>query len=172
MNKDDVKIGSPCTADWSEMGGDQSRRFCDQCDKSVHNLSALTEPEAKTLLKEPKICVRYTTNKAGDINFQPTSRRALLRRGAMMAGALTISLPAAAAMMTAEDASCDKPGLLTRLWRSVFSSEPEPMMGEPAVIIHPPGAMALPEPELELELELLGEPEFTEEMLGNMLEVE
>ncbi|MFT4975720.1 MAG: hypothetical protein ACI8S6_001613 [Myxococcota bacterium] len=143
MRRDDIPIPEPCTADWSAMTGDEGRRFCGQCSKHVHNLSAMTEPEAEAVLKKPEVCVRYSHRTDGQIRFQPTSRRALLGRGAMLAGALSVSLPAAAAMMVADETACEKPGLLSRLWTAVFGPSEETMVTgqliapiEPEEVVH------------------------------------
>ena len=151
MRSDALKIPSPCSADWSTMAGDDRKRFCTQCQKHVHDLSAMTEPQARAVLAQPRVCVRYTARADGQVQFRPASRRALLQRGALAAGLLAVSLPAAAAMSTAEPAatSCSpQPGLLARLWSALTGTPatspapeagqvvmmgdvPEPMLAEP-----------------------------------------
>jgi hypothetical protein len=66
-----VAINDPCPADWRGMSGDNKRRFCGQCKKHVHNLSEMTEAEAKRLLCAKKdLCVRYVAKEDGDVGFQ------------------------------------------------------------------------------------------------------
>lgn len=36
---DNIHIASPCSADWSEMYGDNRKRFCGDCKLNVYNLS-------------------------------------------------------------------------------------------------------------------------------------
>jgi hypothetical protein len=36
-----IVIQNPCAANWDEMDGDQTVRFCGQCKKNVHNLTAM-----------------------------------------------------------------------------------------------------------------------------------
>jgi len=36
-----IVIRNPCAANWDDMHGDQTVRFCRQCKKNVHNLSAM-----------------------------------------------------------------------------------------------------------------------------------
>lgn len=144
MRQEDIHIPTPCEADWSAMTGDDRKRFCGKCQKHVHNLSAMTEPQAQKVLAEPEVCVRYTPTQDGGVRFQPTSRRTLLRRSVAAAGLMAASLPAAAAMSTStEGASCESPGLLTWLWNSIFGETQvvqggaltvEPLMGEPMPI--------------------------------------
>ena len=45
-----VEISEPCRADWDAMPGNDRKRFCNVCQKHVHNLSALSAPEAAGLL--------------------------------------------------------------------------------------------------------------------------
>jgi len=48
---DDVRIASPCRANWDEMIGDDRVRFCGQCTKNVYNLCALSREDAEALLR-------------------------------------------------------------------------------------------------------------------------
>lgn len=59
MSLDDLRIASPCTMKFSEMKGDERRRFCSQCKLNVFNLSALTRAEATALVTtaEGRTCV-------------------------------------------------------------------------------------------------------------------
>jgi hypothetical protein len=56
-----VKVEEPCAAAWDAMRGDQRARFCQRCNLSVHNLSAMSNEEAKQLLDRShgRLCVRY-----------------------------------------------------------------------------------------------------------------
>ena len=38
---DQIKIASPCSADWERMEGTDRVRFCAECKKNVFNLSAI-----------------------------------------------------------------------------------------------------------------------------------
>lgn len=44
------KIASPCSKHWSELKGDSKKRFCDLCNKSVHNVCNISRAERKVLL--------------------------------------------------------------------------------------------------------------------------
>jgi hypothetical protein len=66
-----VRVASPCSADWDEMravDGDRVR-FCAGCRKRVYNLSALGQAEAEGLLRahEGHLCVRYFRRADGTI---------------------------------------------------------------------------------------------------------
>ncbi len=102
---DDVRVASPCPADWDAMAGTDQARFCDQCHKNVYNLSALTRAEAEALVleKEGHLCVRYYARADGTVLTQdcPVGLRAVRARVAR-------KLSYAAALLLAG---------LTGLWR-------------------------------------------------------
>ena len=56
-----IKIASPCSADWNEMYGDDRKRFCGDCKLNVYNLSGMTKDEAESLIMnaEGRLCVRF-----------------------------------------------------------------------------------------------------------------
>jgi hypothetical protein len=62
-----ARIDRPCPMRWSELRGGARRRYCDYCHKDVHNLSALTESQARELLtrREGELCCRYVRDEAG-----------------------------------------------------------------------------------------------------------
>jgi hypothetical protein len=70
---DDVRIASPCPANWDEMIGDDRVRFCGQCTKNVYNLSALPRGEAEALFHAAEsrqgegICVRLYRRADGTV---------------------------------------------------------------------------------------------------------
>ena len=66
---DNLRVASPCTADWTKMTGDERARHCGDCKKTVYNLSGLTRDEAEALLieKNGDLCVRYYQRKDGTI---------------------------------------------------------------------------------------------------------
>jgi hypothetical protein len=47
---DRLQIASPCSARWEDMTGDERTRHCGQCNLAVHNISAMTRPEAEAFL--------------------------------------------------------------------------------------------------------------------------
>ena len=66
---EDVRVASPCRADWNMMQGDDRVRFCQSCAKNVYNLSSLSKFDAEKLIaeKEGKLCVRYYQREDGTI---------------------------------------------------------------------------------------------------------
>ncbi|NJM53994.1 MAG: hypothetical protein HC846_11765 [Blastocatellia bacterium] len=96
MNKftnplNNIKIASPCSADWNEMIGNDQKRFCGSCQKNVYNLSEMTKDEAENLLidSEGRLCVRFYKRADGTILTQdcPVGWAAFKRRVSKTAAA-------------------------------------------------------------------------------------
>ena len=74
------RITKPCTADWDQMRGDDQRRFCEHCQKHVHNVSAMSQRERADFAKasnEPA-CVTYyqrPDGKVANLSFLASLRR-------------------------------------------------------------------------------------------------
>jgi len=63
-----LRILTPCQADWNEMTGDDREKFCAQCQKNVHDVSAMTRAEASALLAAGNpICVRFYRDADGNV---------------------------------------------------------------------------------------------------------
>src|SRR5689334_4619149 len=69
---ENVRIATPCSADWSQMAGDDRVRFCGGCEKNVYNLSAMTRAEAEALVRERegRLCVRMYQRADGTVLTQ------------------------------------------------------------------------------------------------------
>ncbi|MBX7220902.1 MAG: carboxypeptidase-like regulatory domain-containing protein [Blastocatellia bacterium] len=97
-----LRVIAPCTENWETMTGDTRQRFCAECGKQVHNLSALTPSEARSVLVQNPVgvCTRFERDEAGEILFQPEAssqrlftRRALSVAAGVMGTALSLSSP-------------------------------------------------------------------------------
>ncbi len=95
---DRVDIPSPCSADWDKMKGNDVVRFCDHCNFSVHDLSAMTRTKANKLVLKSKgrLCVRYTKTDKGAIQHATQkvyqiSRRASRIAAGVFSAALSLS---------------------------------------------------------------------------------
>lgn len=88
---EDVKVASPCPADWEKMVGDERVRYCGQCSLHVYNLSGMTKREAEGLVAnaEGRLCVRYYMRADGSILTRncPVGLRALKQRVSRIASA-------------------------------------------------------------------------------------
>lgn len=101
----DVSIDNPCRVDWSSMTKrEASRRFCGECKKHVHDLSAMTENEARALLSGPTtegLCVRTFTDARGELVFRPDVPVSRLFRSATSVAALRAMAVVAPLSLTA-----------------------------------------------------------------------
>jgi hypothetical protein len=66
---DNIRVATPCSADWNEMIGDERVRHCMRCNKDVFNLSQMTRDDAEQLLREKQgnLCARYFQRADGTI---------------------------------------------------------------------------------------------------------
>jgi hypothetical protein len=89
---DNIRIASPCSADWEQMKGDDHVRHCDACNLNVYNLSAFTEAEIRALVAKRKgrLCGRIYQRRDGTVLTQncPVGLRAVTRRISRIAGAV------------------------------------------------------------------------------------
>src|SRR5690349_19516124 len=106
MHRSHLQVRSSCGESWAEMHGGVRRRFCEACQHHVVNLSALTEKEALEIVgraaAEPseRLCVRYESDREGQILFraEPGAASASLR-GRVAAGAMAALTRAAAPLI-------------------------------------------------------------------------
>ena len=100
---DNIRVATPCRADWNDMVGDDRVRACAQCDKQVFQLSGMTRAEAEALIVEKNgdLCVRYYQRADGTILLADCSvggaaarRRKLIAAGAaaLFAGGVALAL--------------------------------------------------------------------------------
>ncbi|HEY2744385.1 MAG TPA: hypothetical protein VGL86_07175 [Polyangia bacterium] len=66
---ENIRIATPCSADWDDMQGDARVRFCGKCEKNVYNLSAMTREAGEALVreKEGRLCVRMYQRQDGTV---------------------------------------------------------------------------------------------------------
>jgi hypothetical protein len=88
---ENIKVATPCSAEWAKMSGDERTRHCGDCKKNVYNLSEMTRDEAEALLvaKEGRLCVRYFQRADGTILLKDcvVGVRRKRRRRVIVAGA-------------------------------------------------------------------------------------
>lgn len=78
MRSQDIEIPEPCHADWDAMRPEQRGKFCFDCQKSVHDLSSMTEDEAREFLRANAcndICISFEHDEDGALHFQPAPPR-------------------------------------------------------------------------------------------------
>lgn len=72
MKREELPVKFPCHVDWRRMTPVEGGRFCGDCRKTVRDLSALTEEEAKALLRAARpgeLCMRARVDAEGEIVF-------------------------------------------------------------------------------------------------------
>jgi hypothetical protein len=75
MDRSELFVRKPCHANWERMRRLEDKRYCDVCDKYVHDVSAMSAEEARVLLAQPRdkgLCVRYLYDDAGNVVFRPS----------------------------------------------------------------------------------------------------
>lgn len=78
MRSKDIEIPEPCHADWDTMRPESRGKFCFDCRKKVHDLSAMTQQEAKGFLERTAcedICISYEHDEQGNLVFQAPQPR-------------------------------------------------------------------------------------------------
>ena len=96
---DQVRIASPCSANWNEMYGNERKRYCSECKLNVYNLSEMTQREAENFLinSEGRVCLRIFRRSDGTVLTQdcPVGWQALKKkvsRAATAVFALTMGI--------------------------------------------------------------------------------
>jgi hypothetical protein len=70
---DNVQLAFECPLRWEKLAGGDRKRFCSTCERHVHNLSAMTRPEASAFLRNNRapICVRVEVDAHGRAIHRP-----------------------------------------------------------------------------------------------------
>jgi hypothetical protein len=102
---ENLRVASPCRADWAKMAGDERMRHCGDCKKDVFNVSEMTRDEAQALLVERtgSLCVRYFQRHDGTILLADCTvgqKRARRRKLVVIAGAAAMLAGGAAVALT------------------------------------------------------------------------
>jgi hypothetical protein len=97
-----LAIDNPCHVDWARMTHrEASKRFCGDCRKHVHDLSSMSLPDARALLKSKateELCIRYFVDSRGEPVFKPDVPAHRLRRAVVVAIAVAAPLSLTACM--------------------------------------------------------------------------
>jgi Carboxypeptidase regulatory-like domain len=93
----DIRIASPCPADWEKMIGDERVRHCSECNLNVYDLSAMKEHEIRQLIaanQGRRLCSRFYRRADGMILTQdcPWSLRMMARKACRIASAVLTAL--------------------------------------------------------------------------------
>jgi hypothetical protein len=118
---DDLRIASPCTADWDTMIGDNRVRHCALCNLNVYNFSEMTTREIRNQVaqREGRLCGRMFLRTDGTLLSRdcPSGLRAAAQR---------VSLWASAALSTLMAVGCASAPVATQQIRIKPSSQASP----------------------------------------------
>jgi len=74
-----IEIRERCPASWDAMRGGAEARYCQGCQKHVHNLSAMTREQVRALLEScgdaGDLCVRFSRSAGGMVETLDYRRR-------------------------------------------------------------------------------------------------
>ena len=166
-----VRVASPCPANWGNMDGDDRVRYCGLCRLNVFNLSEMTEAEAAKLVSEAegRLCVRYYQRRDGSVLTRdcPVGVR-LIRKRLANAIACCFVLFAAVVAYGARFGRTDAHSARSALGRSVSGIQqvepfrtlfqwidpPQPAvtMGAPTIV----GDVAMPPPAITGRVPIMG----------------
>lgn len=157
MHANEIEIPQPCHEDWDAMSLLQRGRHCDACRQTVHDLSSMTEREAKKLLSSGEdVCISFHEDDNGSIKFRPAPvvpLTALTRRLPQVAAAgLSLALAACAPHGDAPslDAMQDAAPSFFE-YRSSIIPEAEPCESTPPPVVEVPPQVEDPPPVVEVE---------------------
>lgn len=93
-----IRVASPCEADWEQMSGDNRIRHCHACNLNVYNFSEFSEAEIRELLanRNGRLCGRLFRRHDGTVITQncPVGLKKVVRRISRIAGAvLSLVIP-------------------------------------------------------------------------------
>lgn len=73
---DQIQVQSPCTASWDSMVGNDQIRFCQHCNQTVHDISAITRKDVARLIakSQGRLCVRYQRRPDGSFDTLKTAK--------------------------------------------------------------------------------------------------
>src|SRR5271168_5167752 len=129
------KIAKPCSVKWTDMSGDERKRFCGKCRLNVYNLSAMTGDEAENLLarNSGKVCTYFYQRSDGTVLTQdcPVGLAQTFRtRGVIAAAVYALSLLFSMPASRADQSNEPHAGALMG---GIAATPVRPQMGEPPV---------------------------------------
>ena len=82
--KQNIRIASPCSADWNRMEGDERVRYCPECKLNVYNFSEISDADIENIVshRDGRLCARFYQRSDGTMLTRncPVGLRAVVRR--------------------------------------------------------------------------------------------
>jgi hypothetical protein len=89
--KQEIRIASPCSADWNRMAGDERVRYCPECKLDVYNFSEMSDADIENIVshRDGRLCARFYQRSDGTMLTRncPVGFRAVVRRVSSFASA-------------------------------------------------------------------------------------
>ena len=115
-----IRIASPCDVDWDSMFGNDRVRFCEHCQRTVHNVDLLTKKQLRRLIARAgdRLCVNYQ-QPVPQISATPIlykiGRRTSVIAASAFSATLSISTAVAAAAIPRSTEIPTQPAVATRV---------------------------------------------------------
>ena len=99
FNLNVIEVKSPCPVPWETMkdgDGASATRFCEHCNRHVHDLTSMTRADAVDLIckNAGELCVRFTRDEDGvvkTLDYAPAKRGSGLRKWLCLSAILGIA---------------------------------------------------------------------------------
>jgi hypothetical protein len=107
-----LRVRRLCDRQWADLEGDDTRRFCDGCQKFVYNVEALPRTDIDRLRRAGQFCATYLGDDDGAYVLPAGASPASARSATTVAGALlfaALGVCAAAEPTAPPVATADKP---------------------------------------------------------------
>ena len=105
-------IPNPCPKKWETMAGDEKRRFCEDCQLHVHNLSTMNARERRRVLTQAvePVCIAYKVDPYGRMVVPAKAFSGLLARMRLAAAGAVASIVSLALSSCASRSSAREAG--------------------------------------------------------------
>ncbi|HQU94355.1 MAG TPA: hypothetical protein PLK77_18810 [Pyrinomonadaceae bacterium] len=168
-----LKVASPCSADWERMAGDDRKRFCGDCKLHVYNLSGMTKYDAENLLRlsEGRLCVRYFQRADGTVLTQECPVGwAKVRRRLSLAATAAFGMLLSIAGIFGVTSSFGRKNIVMGDIKPYTTPTPQPTPDAPPLM----GAIAMPSPTPRVspspkDQPLMGKPVIKDELREKVL---
>ncbi len=138
-----IRIAAPCSVPWDSMQGDSRKRFCEQCQLHVYNISDMTRQVAEEFLQQEKgrVCINMYKREDGTVLTQdcPVGLKAIRRKFRKMMF-LVGSLAVSTLMGIGLYQKISKNGAQSNFLKKLLNNKPEPVEkfqrlgGEPCIL--------------------------------------
>lgn len=166
-----LKVASPCSADWDRMAGDDRKRFCGDCKLHVYNLSGMTKYDAENLLRlsEGRLCVRYFQRADGTVLTQECPVGwAKVRRRLSLAATAAFGMLLSIAGIFGVTSSFGRKNIVMGDIKPYTTPTPQPTPDAPPLM----GAIAIPPPKPKASPSPKGEWKVGEKVAPNKIDEE